>query len=167
MCFFFYCFFIVIAAFSILQHNNNNTKYTQPIHIPCTKQEHTHGDTHTQQNNTKQCISFFINDVYIFAVCDFVCVCFFVSVCVIESTTLCITYYFLCLHSKERKQQSSEEAVHRPSVCLSLRWYKRVMCMLLFCAQFFEALIFAIHRYPNNMVYNTDFVYGLRDDGHR
>ena len=77
--------------------------------------------------------------------CLWFCVCVFVSVCVIESTTLCITYYFLCLHSKERKQQSSEEAVHRPSVCLSLRWYKRVMCMLLFCAQFFEALIFAIH----------------------
>ena len=99
--------------------------------------------------------------------CLWFCVCVFVSVCVIESTTLCITYYILCLHSKERKQQSSEEAVHRPSVCLSLRWYKRVMCMLLFCAQFFEAFIFAIHRYPNNMVYNTDFVYGLRDDGQR
>ena len=53
MCFFFYCFFIVIAASSILQHNNNNTKYTQAIHIPCTKQEHTQGYTHTQQNNIK------------------------------------------------------------------------------------------------------------------
>ena len=88
--------------------------------------------------------------MYTFSLFVTLCVC----VCVIESTVLCITYHFLCLRSKRTKTTVlSEEAVVRPSVCLSLRWYKRVMCMLLFCAQFFEALIFAIYRDRSYMLY--------------
>ena len=104
--------------------------------------------------------------MYIFSLFVILCVCVFLCVRYRKYDIMYKLPFIMPIFQKDEKQ-SSEEAVLRPSVCLSLRWYKRVMCMLLFCAQFFEALIFAIHRYPNNMVYNTDFVYGLRDDGHR
>ena len=82
--------------------------------------------------------------MYIFSLFVILCVCVFLCVRYRKYDIMYKLPFIMPIFQKDEKK-SSEEAVLRPSVCLSLRWYKRVMCMLLFCAQFFEALIFAIY----------------------
>ena len=82
--------------------------------------------------------------MYIFSLFVILCGCVFLCVRYRKYDIMYNLPFIMPIFQKDEKQ-SSEEAVLRPSVCLSLRWYKGVMCMLLFCAQFFEALIFAIY----------------------